>query len=64
VNLSEGKAATLAVLDLDTSYRIDASGFLSMGHSTPFDGRWVQGQCVLTMVNGRTVWQREESLSM
>ncbi|MBP3774890.1 MAG: dihydroorotase [Bacteroidaceae bacterium] len=57
--LGEGEAANLAVFDVKTPYRIDSSQFLSMGHSTPFDGWEVYGRCVLTLYEGRAVWQEE-----
>lgn len=47
------------VFDLSKEYTIDPNKFLSMGKSTPFEDFKVYGMCLLTSVNGRTVWQRE-----
>lgn len=54
-----GAPADLAVFDLDETYRIDASLFVSKGHSTPFDGWTVQGRCVMTLLGGRPVFMRK-----
>jgi len=54
--LEEGQKADIAVFDLDTEYKIDSSNFLSMGHSTPFDGWSVYGRCILTIFNGKLVY--------
>lgn len=54
-----GAPADLAVFDLDETYKIDASLFVSKGHSTPFDGWTVQGRCVMTLLGGRPVFRRK-----
>lgn len=41
---------------LDEKYKIDPNEFLSMGRSTPFDGREVYGRCLLTVYNGKIVY--------
>lgn len=43
--------------DLEQKYTIDSSRFVSMGHSTPFDGWEVYGRCVRTVHNGQTVFK-------
>jgi dihydroorotase len=55
--LREGERADLTVLDLNASYTIDSSRFLSKGHSTPFDGMAVRGAVILTWKDGRPVWK-------
>ena len=47
------------VFDLSKEYTIDPNKFLSKGKSPPFEDFKVYGMCLLTSVNGRTVWQRE-----
>ena len=47
------------VFDLGKKFKVDPDKFLSMGKSTPFEDFKVYGMCLLTSVNGRTVWQRE-----
>lgn len=47
------------VLDLGKCWTIDSSRFLSMGHSTPFDGWKVYGKCVETIYNGKTIFKSE-----
>ena len=54
--LAKGEAADIALFDLEAEYRIDPSGFASMGRSTPFDGMAVKGRTFMTMVDGRVVY--------
>ena len=54
--LAVGNSADFAVLDIEKIYTIDANTFLSKGRSTPFDGWRVRGQCVKTVIGGRSVY--------
>ena len=54
---TEGGGANLTVVDLNAAYAIDPQAFLSMGRSTPFAGMRVLGKVVMTIVDGRIVWQ-------
>ena len=44
------------VWDLDAEYTVDPAEFLSMGRATPFEGRRVNGRCLLTVCAGREVF--------
>lgn len=44
------------VFETETPYLIDPSEFVSMGKSTPFSGRSVFGKCVMTVCDGKTVY--------
>lgn len=55
-SIEPGQPADLAVLDLESGYSIDPDSFLSMGRATPFAGMRVQGENIMTIVNGRTVY--------
>ncbi len=57
--LRPGAPANLALWDLDASYKIDPSDFLSMGRATPFEGWQVNGACVETIYRGETVWHKK-----
>lgn len=46
------------VFEVATPYRIDSGSFLSMGHSTPFDGWEVRGRCLETVHNGKTIYKK------
>ena len=48
---------TFAVWDLDSVYEIDPEKFMSMGRSCPFEGWSVSGRCLLTVMDGRTIWK-------
>ena len=46
-----------SVWDLDATYSIDPAEFLSLGKATPFEGWNVQGKCMLTVCDGKIVYQ-------
>ena len=43
--------------DLGAEYEIDPAEFVSMGKATPFEGWKVQGKCLLTVCDGKIVYQ-------
>lgn len=55
--LEEGAAADIAIIDTSTEFTIDSSRFLSQGHSTPFEGKRVQGKVLMTLKDGVAVWK-------
>ena len=58
--LRPGQPADLAVLDLTHPFRIDSRQFASMGKSTPFDGWEVYGKVLMTIKDGRTVYEANQ----
>lgn len=48
-----------SVWDLSREYTVDPSEFLSMGKATPFAGKKVYGECLLTVHNGRIVYAKK-----
>ncbi len=56
--IAAGQRADLALVDLDGSYTIQSSDFLSMGHSTPFEGWLVRGRSVMTIYRGKIVYEK------
>ena len=48
-----------SVWDLDASYLVDPSEFVSMGRATPFAGRRVFGRCALTVHGGAAVYSED-----
>ena len=56
--LNEEEPADFTIIDLNEKYRIDSREFLSMGHSTPFDGTEVCGRIIMTIKGGEVVWER------
>ncbi len=57
--LKEGEAADIAVFDLEKKFTVDPDTFLSKGRSTPFEGWQLQGECCLTLVDGRVAYERK-----
>lgn len=58
--LAVGAAADLVVIDIDVPWTVDEDAFLSKSKNSPFGNRPVQGRAVRTIVDGRTVWTRQE----
>ena len=56
--LNIGEKANLTMFDLNSHYAIDPETFLSMGKATPFTGWEVDGECLLTVCNGKAVWNK------
>lgn len=56
--LCEGERADLAIIDLEKEYTIKSEEFLSMGHSTPFEGWNVCGEVVMTIYEGKKIWTK------
>ena len=46
------------VWDLDSEFTVDPSDFLSMGKATPFTGWKLNGECMLTICDGRVVYEK------
>lgn len=55
-SLAEGKVADLVIADIESSYVIDNSKFVSKGKNTPFNGKKVYGKIEKTFVNGKIVY--------
>lgn len=56
--LCEGQAADITVFDLEAEFDVNPEDFHSKGRSTPFEGWHLWGECCLTMVDGKIVWQK------
>lgn len=56
--LKVGAAADLVLFDPDGAWVVDPYNFRSKSKNTPFDGRPVQGQVLRTVIDGRTVFNR------
>ncbi|MGM9600636.1 MAG: dihydroorotase [Faecousia sp.] len=49
-----------SIWDLDACEAVDPNKFISKGHATPFAGRKLYGKCLLTVCDGKIVYQQEE----
>ena len=52
-----GSPADLTMLDTERMHTVDAGGFQSLSRNTPFNGRRLNGKAVLTMVDGKVVFE-------
>lgn len=55
--IQAGYDANLTILDLEKTFTVKADQFKSMSRNTPFDNWEVKGKAVLTMVNGKIVFE-------
>ena len=58
--LADGEIADFTVFDVNEEYEINPEEFLSMGRSTPFAGRKVHGKCLMTVCDGKVVYNDME----
>ncbi len=49
-----------SVWDMEACEEVDPTKFISKGHATPFAGRRLYGKCLLTVCDGKIVYQQEE----
>ncbi len=57
--LAAGAPADFVIFDPDAQYRIRTDSFRSKSKNAPFDGRPVQGRVERTVVDGRTIFDRD-----
>ena len=54
-----GRPADITIIDPERSYRVNADNFRSLSRNTPFNGWDMKGKAVLTMVEGKIVYQEQ-----
>lgn len=54
--IEEGEIADLALLDLDKKWTVDPDAFVTMGRATPFEGWQLFSKNILTICNGKIVY--------
>lgn len=58
-DITPGSRADLTLIDMESTYTIDPSRFVSKSRNTPFGGMSVQGRAVTTLVDGEIVYQAQ-----
>lgn len=58
--LTIGQAADIAIFDLEHEEKIDDQTFASMGVNTPFTGWSINGATLMTFVDGKLVYSKED----
>lgn len=53
-------AQNYTIFDLSKTWTVEPEAFYSMGRSTPFAGNTLYGQCLCTVVDGKTAWCAKE----
>lgn len=56
-DLSPGKAADIAIIDVEKSYTVQEDSFASKSSNSPFIGWELFGKVLYTLVNGEIVWE-------
>ena len=57
--LKKGSPADLTLIDINRGWKVDADAMQSISKNSPFDGRPVQGSVLMTIVDGRTVFEHK-----
>lgn len=65
MNLNKGKVTVgfdgdLVLVDLEKRYDIDSNNFVSKGKNTPFNGKTVWGEVLMTIKGGKIVYEKRE----
>ena len=55
--LSPGKIADITLIDPEYEYTVDSNKFQSKSRNTPFDGWKLKGRAVMTIVDGKVVFE-------
>lgn len=58
--LGIGKTADIVIINPDVEYVVNVHEFASMGKNTPFAGRSLKGQVMVTIVDGKVVYQHQD----
>ena len=58
-SLEKGAPADLVLFDPDEGWKVDADKLIGKAQNSPFDGRPVQGRVMLTVVDGRPVFEAD-----
>lgn len=57
--IAEGSIADLAVIDLNAEFTVDREKLISKGKNTPYHGKKLWGETLLTISKGRLVYEKE-----
>jgi len=57
--LRPDRSADITIIDSDLAFKVDIQHFQSLSRNCPFDGWQLQGKAVLTMVDGRIVFEEK-----
>ncbi|MBQ9939967.1 MAG: dihydroorotase [Clostridia bacterium] len=56
--IEKGEPANFCIYRLSTKYTVDSQNFVSAGKSSPFEGREVFGQNIMTILDNKIVWKK------
>ena len=60
--IEDNCTADFVIMNLNQKYIVDTEKFLSMGRSTMFEGREVQGEVIATYIGGRKIYDNHEGI--
>ena len=58
--LRKGSRADIAIIDIEKEYKIDPERFSSKGRNTPFEGKRVKGEILITIASGKVIYERRQ----
>lgn len=63
-DISPGRVADVAVIDVEQPFRVDRERFVSKGRNTPFEGWPLFGKALFTIAEGKIIWQAPEGAGL
>lgn len=58
--LGKGRRADIAIIDIEKEYVIDSERFSSKGRNTPFEGKRVRGEVLMTIAAGKIIYEKQQ----
>lgn len=58
--VTEGNFADLVLVDPDFSWKVNPQKFYTKAKYSPFEGMVLKGKAILTVVNGKVIWQNNQ----
>lgn len=57
--IAKGRDSDLTVVDIDSEFIVDRNQFISKGKNTPFHGKKLWGEILMTISKGKVVYEKE-----
>ncbi|HHY78326.1 MAG TPA: dihydroorotase [Clostridiales bacterium] len=62
--IKEGSKADIAIIDLNSEFVVDRNKLISKGKNTPYHGRRLNAEVVMTIAKGKIVYEKEGAINV
>jgi len=62
--IKEGSKADIAIIDLNSEFVVDRNKLISKGKNTPYHGKMLQAEVVMTIAKGEIVYEKEGAIDV